>query len=394
MRDSTYDVIVVGARVAGATTALLLARQGLRVLVLDRAAYGSDTGSTHALMRGGVLQLREAGVLGDVIAAGTPAVRRVVFHYPDDSTTVTLKATAGVDALYAPRRTVLDRVLVDAAVAAGADVRFGMTVTGLLRDAAGSVSGVAAVDRDGRRLTASSRLTIGADGIGSAVATAARAPLTWSAPGPGGAVLYGYWSDLPTEGYEWYYGDQAGAGLIPTNDGRTLVFVGTTPQRMKAARRNGTRAALRAVADAASPELWERIADAGSPRHLRGFAGMSGYLRRPYGRGWALAGDAGGFEDPLSTHGMTDALRDARLLVSAVLRIRSGTATETEALIEYAAERDALALPLARTVDTIASYRWTFPKLRRLLLEANAAMSAQVEAVLRHSGPAARLPVR
>lgn len=143
----TYDVIVVGARAAGAATAMLLARQGLRVLVLERDRYGTDTLSTHALMRGSVLMLSQWGLLGPIVEAGTPPVRQTRFHYGADTMTVTIKPTLGVEALYGPRRTVLDAVLVDAAVAAGAEVRFGVTVTGLLRDATDRVVGVTGRDR-------------------------------------------------------------------------------------------------------------------------------------------------------------------------------------------------------------------------------------------------------
>src|ERR687897_1284149 len=141
-----YDVVVVGARAAGAATAYLLARSGLHVLLVDRGRYGTDTLSTHALMRGGVLQLSRWGLLDEIIAAGTPPVRRTTFRYADAVVPITVKSSFGVDALYAPRRTVLDPVLVDAALAAGADVRFGVTVTGLQRDTDGSVIGVAGHD--------------------------------------------------------------------------------------------------------------------------------------------------------------------------------------------------------------------------------------------------------
>ena len=131
---SGWDVIVVGARVAGSATAMLLARAGLRVLVVDRARRGSDTMSTHALMRGGTLQLQRWGVLDAVIAAGTPPVRRTVFHYGDEAVPVTLRPASGVAALYAPRRTILDSLLADEAARAGATVTFGTTVTGLVRE--------------------------------------------------------------------------------------------------------------------------------------------------------------------------------------------------------------------------------------------------------------------
>ena len=122
-----------GARVAGAATAMLLARAGLRVLCVDRSRHGSDTLSTHALMRGGVLQLQRWGLLDAVRRGRHPAPCGA----PSSTTAteqvaVSIKPAAGIDALYAPRRTVLDALLVDAAVRAGATVEFGTPVVGLL----------------------------------------------------------------------------------------------------------------------------------------------------------------------------------------------------------------------------------------------------------------------
>jgi flavin-dependent dehydrogenase len=381
---STHDVVIVGARCAGSASAMLLARRGLRVLVLDRARYGSDTVSTHALMRGGVLQLQRWGLLDEIVAASTPPVRQVVFHYPDETTRISLKPAAGVRALYAPRRTVLDRVLADAAAAAGAEVRFGATATELLRDDTGRVIGVAGLDGGGRRFRASAPLTVGADGIRSLVAREVVAPVIRTAGSAGSAFLYGYWDDLPVDGYQWLYAPGSSAGMIPTNDGQTGVFVGTTPTQMKAARRAGTaHQVFSTLLATVSPAAAERLSAARAPQRLRGFAGMPGYVRQSWGPGWALVGDAGYFEDPLSTHGITDALRDAELLADAITEMHSGTATEATALAGYQTARDELADRLFGTVVTIASYSWTVAQLRRLLLEASSAMSEQVEALQR-----------
>src|SRR5215472_2385127 len=141
-RNSHYDVVIAGARCAGAATAILLARQGARVLLLDRSRYGTDTLSTHALMRGAVLQLHRWGLLPAIIAAGTPPVRSTTFHLPDYVSAVEIKPRHGLDALYAPRRAILDAILADAARDAGAEVRFGTSVTGLRRDRSGRVTGI------------------------------------------------------------------------------------------------------------------------------------------------------------------------------------------------------------------------------------------------------------
>ena len=126
--SSRYDVVIVGARCAGAATAMLLARAGHRVLVVDRGRYGTDTLSTHALMRGAVIQLHRWNVLPAVVAAGTTPVRQATFFYGDESVAVPIAPRDGIDALYAPRRHVLDRLLVDAARVAGADVAYGVRI--------------------------------------------------------------------------------------------------------------------------------------------------------------------------------------------------------------------------------------------------------------------------
>src|SRR5690349_8459397 len=174
-RPDTYDVIVVGARVAGAATAMLLARAGRRVLLLDRARYGTDTLSTHALMRGSVLLLSRWGLLDRITDAGTPPIRETRFDYGTDDVRVTIKPTPGVPALYAPRRTLLDAVLVDAAAEAGAQVRFGVRITGLIRDGRGRVVGVHGHDRTGGEVGARAGLVVGADGHRSTVAREAGA---------------------------------------------------------------------------------------------------------------------------------------------------------------------------------------------------------------------------
>src|SRR5262245_29541092 len=118
--NDRYDVIVVGARCAGAATAMLLARYGMSVLLFDRERRGADTLSTLALMRAGVLQLHRWGLLDQVRAAGAAAIRTTSFAYGDEVISVPIKDRNGVDALYAPRRTTLDVLLADAAATAGA----------------------------------------------------------------------------------------------------------------------------------------------------------------------------------------------------------------------------------------------------------------------------------
>jgi flavin-dependent dehydrogenase len=374
-----YDVVVVGGRVAGAATAMLLARRGLRVLVLERARRGTDTLSTHALMRGGAALLHRCGLLERIAAAGTPAVRQTRFHYPGDTTTVSIRPAAGVDALFAPRRTLLDGLLIDEAEAAGAVVRFGVSVTDITRDRAGRVAGVVGRDRSGAPVEVRAWLTVGADGARSLVArrTGAR---TLRAGGNAGAVVYGHWRDLPVTGYEWFYRPGATAGYIPTNGGETCVFAGVPAGRFTQEFGGDLRAGyLRVLKEATGGD--GRISGAEVPRRLRAFPGRPGLARQAWGPGWALVGDAGFFLDPLSTHGMTDALRDAYLLARAAAAVQRGTPAG-EAFAEYQRFRDAVSAPMFDVVDQICGYRWDVPGIRRLLLEASSAMSAELEAVL------------
>jgi 2-polyprenyl-6-methoxyphenol hydroxylase-like FAD-dependent oxidoreductase len=198
--DAHYDAIVIGGRCAGASTAMLLARGGLRVLVLEAARPGTDTLSTHALMRGGVLQLHRWGLLDAVVAAGTPAIVATEFGYGDEVETVEVRAGGGVSALRAPRRTVLDPILLDAAGAAGAEVCTGARVTRLLTDGR-TVCGVEGVTRGvGTPFRARAPLVIGADGRRSTVAQAVDAPVRRHGTVAGG-VIYGYYPGLARDRY-------------------------------------------------------------------------------------------------------------------------------------------------------------------------------------------------
>jgi 2-polyprenyl-6-methoxyphenol hydroxylase-like FAD-dependent oxidoreductase len=373
-----YDVVVVGGRVAGASTALLLARSGLRVCLLDRGRYGSDTLSTHGLMRAGVRQLARWGVLDDLVATGVPPIRRTAFHYADgESVEVELRPGDGVAALYAPRRTVFDRVLVDAAADQGVDVRHETTVTGLCTTN-GRVVGVRCRDGQGRERDVHARLTVGADGVRSTVAAQVGASVVWQGRAAG-AVLYRYFAGLPTIGYEWAYGPGVAAGLIPTHDDLTCVFVGTSPERMKSLRAQGVEGAFAVVLGEALPSGRDRVAAATGVGRTQGWPAVPGYLRRCWGPGWALVGDAGYFKDPITTHGMTDGLRDAELLTRAAVAALDGMAAEGESLAGYQRARDCLSLPFIVATEAVAAYDWDTRRVRDLLREVSAAMRHELE---------------
>ncbi len=184
---------------------------------------------------------------------------------------------------------------------------------------------------------------------------------------------------MVSDGYEWAYGDGAAAGLIPTNDGETCVFVSTTPDRMRALRRDGTEAAFAALLGRAGPALVDRVAGADDGGRIHGWAGLPGYVRRSWGPGWALVGDAGYFKDPITTHGMTDAMRDAELLATALLDTSRGAASEAAALARYQAVRDRLSTALFAVTEDVAAYDWDTGRVQTLLRRVSSAMSDEVD---------------
>jgi len=375
-----YDAIVVGARVAGASTAMLLARQGFRVLLVDRRRPGTDTLSTHALMRGGVLQLKRWGLLDALIEAGTPPVRRTVMHYGDIVEAIPIKLKGGVDALFAPRRTVLDSILVDAAIESGVDVRFGVSVTGLLKDETGRITGVAGRNGAGS-FEARATMVVGADGVSSLVArqTGARVYKTGESSS---AIVYGYWPNVGAKDtYEFFYRPGASAGFIPTNDGLVNVWVGTPTTRFLADGRSGLETEFYRILEQAAPEAAKRVRSARRSTPLRSFPGTPGFLRQPWGPGWALVGDAGHFKDPLSTHGMTAAMRDSELLARAIGSTLRGELPEREALESYRLTRDHYSTGLLEISDRVASYQWDLHELRPLLMFMSKSMNGDLEAL-------------
>ncbi|MBX7433948.1 FAD-dependent monooxygenase [Mycobacterium sp. Y57] len=381
-----YDAIVVGGRAAGAATAMLLARGGLRVLVIEATRRGTDTLSTHALMRGGVLQLHRWGLLETVTASGTPAIVATEFGYGDDVETVDIRSADGVSALFAPRRTVLDTLLQDAARASGAEIRSPAIVTDLLTER-GRVYGVEGIVRStGAPFRATATLTIGADGRGSMVARTVDAQFLRRGAASGG-IVYGYFPGLGRDRYRWAYGSGVAAGVVPTGDGLACVWAGTSAARFDTLRSRGLESTFRLLLAEAAPRVARSIAAASSAGALRGFPGAPGHLRACAGPGWALVGDAAYYKDPITAHGITDALRDAELLARAVLDAPHGGRSQADALLGYQNTRDRLSTELFDITERIAGYRWSLAELRGHLRVLSQAMRPEVDALLHLDTP-------
>jgi 2-polyprenyl-6-methoxyphenol hydroxylase-like FAD-dependent oxidoreductase len=362
MAGTGYDVIVVGARCAGSPAAMLLARQGFKVLVVDRATFPSDTISTHLIHPPGVAALRRWGLLDRLIATGCPPIPRYVF----DVGPFALEGTPGPadDSIaYAPRRTVLDKLLVDAAAEAGAEVREGFLVDEILLEA-GRVTGVRGRDGRGAAVTERADVVIGADGLRSCVAQAVR-PEQYHDRAPLEVGYYSYWSGLPMAGrFEaWDRGDRAFAAW-PTNDDLTLVIVSWPFAEFENNKREIERCYREAIARA--PGLAARMADA---RRETPFAGMfvPGFFRKPYGPGWALVGDAGYHKDFITAQGITDAFRDAELCAAAVHDALSGRRGWDEAMGGYQARRDAQVMPMFEFTCQFAQLQPPPPELQAVL---------------------------
>lgn len=352
-----HDVVVVGARAAGAATALLLARLGHDVVVVDRAMFPSDTLSTHQIARSGVVQLQRWGLLPAVLASGAPAIRQITFNAQGESVTRTVKHKAGVDFLVAPRRYILDTIVAEAAGSAGADVRHGVTVTGVRLDDTGRAIGVYGQDGTDASVDIAARFVIGADGLSSRVARSVGAEVVEDR-GDHGAAQYAYFTGLPWPAIEFNASDRSLAGVFPTNDGEACVWVCTPSTDAHAARR---RAASRADAfgellGRAAPALAARLRKARRTSPVFGMLRMPNHIRRAVGPGWALVGDAGYHRDAVTGHGISDAFRDAELLAAALHQTLRGRADDTAALAGYQRQRDRALREIFELTCALAAY--------------------------------------
>jgi menaquinone-9 beta-reductase len=386
--EDRYDAIVVGARCAGAATAMLLARRGLKVLVFDRDRHGADTLSTLAIMRAGVLQLHRWGLIDQIRAAGAAPIRTTSFIYGDEVIQVPIKLRDGVDALYAPRRTSLDALLADAAAAAGADVRYGPRLVDLTRAPDGRVAGVILEDRDRSLHEVAADIVIGADGLRSTVAQKVEA-VSYQEGRHACGVVYAFWRGLENAGNRWHYRPGVSVGAIPTNHGDTCVFVATPPARFHEEIRLDMEAGYRRALAECAPALAEELSTATPSERFRGFPGHPGHMRQSHGPGWALVGDAGYFKDPITAHGISDALRDAEFLARAV---EQGS---DRALADYQSTRDDLSRELFETTDAVAAFDWDLVGLQALHKVLSRAMNREVEALTAldsRTGPLESLP--
>lgn len=343
-----FDVIVVGARCGGAPTAMLFARAGYRVLLLDRARLPADTLSTLYIQQSGVLLLDRWGLLDAVKATGCPPLDRVVYELGDIRLEGCASAVNGIREAYAPRRYLLDAVLADAAVAAGVTLRDRCSVTGLERQD-GRVTGVRYSD-GGTTVTAHAPLVVGADGMRSTVARLVDAPVLHENKRLT-CAYYTYWTGL-SACFELYEGETGWVSAVPTND--AVLVSAYHPQSRFAETQRQAEPAYRENIDINAPGLAARLRSATRVGKLRGTGDQQNFVRQASGPGWALVGDAGTHKDSLTARGITDAFVQAQLLVDAVGGTLSDPVALDGALAVYAEHRDTALMENWRGTQLVA----------------------------------------
>ena len=362
--NNSYDVIVVGARCAGSPTAMLLARRGYRVLLVDRATFPSDTISTHLVHPPAVTMLERWGLLDRVVATGCPAIH----SYSFDMGAFAISGTPGdgvaaSSVAYAPRRTVLDKLLLDAAAESGVDVREAFVVEEILMEG-GAVTGIRGHGKGHAPVTERARVVVGADGLHSMVARAVSAGQYNEKP-PLQAGYYSYWSGLPVDGRMQGYdrGDRAFA-VWPTNDDLTLIVLSWPWSEFESNKSDIEGHFFRALDRA--PALAERVRAARREERFIGM-GVPNFFRRPFGPGWALVGDAGYNKDFITAQGILDAFKSAELCVQALDDSFSGRSTFDAAMTSYQTTRDRQSLPIYEFTAQFASLAPPPPEMQQLL---------------------------
>ena len=385
MGPDRSDAIVVGARCAGSAAAIALARAGRRVVVLDRAAFPSDTLSTHLLFAGGVAELQALGV--DTEELGAPALPVAAMTAQGVTVSARYTPVDGVGHALCVRRPGLDHALVRAARAAGAEVRERTRVTELVF-AGSRVAGVRCAG--GEELRAP--LVIGADGRASTVAGLVGAPTVRSQPN-GRACCFAYWEDgRPQEravAAQYRHERQLGTAF-PCDGGLLLVLL--MPPRETPARGEDYERLARSI-----PGLRERLEGARPVTKVRVATDLPSYFRRSAGPGWALPGDAGHFKDPVTAQGIRDAVRYGRTLGEAAAPHLEDPARLDRALREWEARRERECLPVYTWTNQLARARSIGPLELELYREAAGdprQATAMLDVFSRTRGPARAVSLR
>jgi 2-polyprenyl-6-methoxyphenol hydroxylase-like FAD-dependent oxidoreductase len=358
-----YDAIVIGARCAGSPTAMLLARGGCKVLLVDKATFPSDSISTHILWPHGAEILGRWGLLHRLAATGVPPIcRRMTFDVGPFALRGTIPDANDGMGGFCPRRTVLDGLLVNAAAESGADVREGFTVDELLVED-DTVVGIRGHAKGMKSIEERARIVIGADGVNSFVARTVRAP-EYDAEPVAACAYYSYFSGLRQDDIELYVRKNVAFGGAPTNDGLHLVMVNWPTRDFPTIRNDVDGHVWRALA--AAPDFLARVREGRREEKWYGTAGVPGYLRKPYGKGWVLVGDASYNRDPITAQGISDAFIDAEAVVAALSAGLSDTGVFDEPLAAHEAARNERVRPMYEFTTHLAALEPPPPDMQAL----------------------------
>jgi 2-polyprenyl-6-methoxyphenol hydroxylase-like FAD-dependent oxidoreductase len=344
--NERYDVVVVGARCAGATLAFHLARAGLSVALVDRAQFPSDTLSTHFFETPGVAALRRMGLVDELAATGAPFIHMADYR---------IGSTAGVGPYssdeeeqgpgWCVRRTVLDAALVRAAEGAGATVRTGCRMTALV-SAGERVEGVVVLDDAGRETQLDATIVAGADGTGSTVARMVGARRYHTVPNERFAY-WGYFEGACEPGPPALFYHRTDDDLYvgsPCDGGLYMAAVMPKLDELPAYR-DDLDAGFGATIARCEP-FAAILAGAKRVGPLRGMATFPVFFRESAGAGWVLLGDAGHFANPAAGQGVSDAFRQAERLADDIVSGLGGGSSPDKALADWWRWRDAEELEL------------------------------------------------
>ena len=358
-----YDTIVIGARCAGSPTAMLLARRGFKVLLVDRATFPSDTISTHILWPHGAEILGRWGLVQRLAATGVPPIcRPMTFDVGPFALRGTIPDANDGMGGFCPRRTVLDALLVNAAAESGAEVREGFTVDELLV-ADDTVVGIRGHAKAMKSIEERARIVIGADGVNSLVARTVRAPEYDGEP-VAACAYYSYFSGLRQDDIELYVREHVAFGGAPTNGGLHLVMVNWPTRDFPTIRKDVDGHVWRALE--AAPDFLARVREGRREEKWYGTAGVPGYLRKPYGNGWALVGDASYNRDPSTAQGISDAFIDAEAVVAALTVGLSDTGVFDAPLAAHEAARNERVRPMYEFTTHLAALEPPPPDMQAL----------------------------
>jgi 2-polyprenyl-6-methoxyphenol hydroxylase-like FAD-dependent oxidoreductase len=358
----SYDAIVVGARCAGAPIGMLLAQRGYKVLLIEANTVPSDMPmSTHLIWQSGAAHLRRWDLLDRIVESNCPAIRTWELDFGPIKLLGEPLGMDGILDAYAPRRIILDRILVEAAMAAGVELRAGSKVTGLVHEG-DSVTGVRATAND-IAFQERARITIGADGRNSLVAKVVGAS-SYNDVSPLQGTYFAYWRNVAITGGELYVRERRCVYAWPTNDCLTLVGVNWTATDFPAVSVNIRGSYIDVVASCA-PGLHSRLAEGTQEGRFIGGA-VSNFMRKPFGPGWALVGDAGLTMDPCTAAGINNAFRDVEILAEAIDDGMSGRKPMLEALAVYHSRRDERVAPIYQFACQLAPFAPPPPDMLQL----------------------------